>query len=62
MDYSYREPYIASTEYLPRLRYDQAFTNGFLNSYNPETVSIDYDEADRLHFENIANEIILPVA
>lgn len=62
MDYSYREPYIASTKYLPRLRHDQVFTNGFLNSCNPETVSIDYDEADRLHFENIANEIILPVA
>ncbi|KAM0717434.1 hypothetical protein Q7P37_007286 [Cladosporium fusiforme] len=30
-------------------------------NYNPETVSTDYDEADRLYFENIATETILDI-
>jgi carbamoyl-phosphate synthase/aspartate carbamoyltransferase len=30
-------------------------------NYNPETVSTDYDEADRLYFENINLEIILDI-
>ena len=30
-------------------------------NYNPETVSTDYDEADRLYFENIALETILDI-
>ncbi|KHJ33602.1 putative bifunctional pyrimidine biosynthesis protein [Erysiphe necator] len=30
-------------------------------NYNPETVSTDYDEADRLYFENINVEIILDI-
>ncbi|KAF4622469.1 hypothetical protein D9613_009313 [Agrocybe pediades] len=30
-------------------------------NYNPETVSTDYDEADRLYFENISLETILDV-
>jgi len=30
-------------------------------SYNPETVSTDYDEADRLYFENITLETILDI-
>ena len=29
--------------------------------YNPETVSTDYDEADRLYFENINLEVILDI-
>jgi carbamoyl-phosphate synthase/aspartate carbamoyltransferase len=31
------------------------------SSYNPETVSTDYDEADRLYFENIHLETILDI-
>ena len=30
-------------------------------NYNPETVSTDYDEADRLYFENINLETILDI-
>jgi carbamoyl-phosphate synthase/aspartate carbamoyltransferase len=30
-------------------------------NYNPETVSTDYDEADRLYFENISLETILDI-
>lgn len=30
-------------------------------NYNPETVSTDYDEADRLYFENINMEVILDI-
>ena len=30
-------------------------------NYNPETVSIDYDEADKLFFENINLETILDI-
>ena len=30
-------------------------------SYNPETVSTDYDEADRLYFENISLETVLDI-
>jgi carbamoyl-phosphate synthase / aspartate carbamoyltransferase len=30
-------------------------------NYNPETVSTDYDEADRLYFENITLEIVLDI-
>ncbi|CAK3926023.1 probable multifunctional pyrimidine synthesis CAD (includes carbamoyl-phophate synthetase, aspartate [Lecanosticta acicola] len=30
-------------------------------NYNPETVSTDYDEADRLYFENISLEMILDI-
>lgn len=29
--------------------------------YNPETVSTDYDEADRLYFENISLETVLDI-
>ncbi|KAH5429668.1 aspartate carbamoyltransferase [Parastagonospora nodorum] len=38
--------------------------NGFktvMVNYNPETVSTDYDEADRLYFENISLETILDI-
>lgn len=38
--------------------------NGFktvMVNYNPETVSTDYDEADRLYFENITLETILDI-
>ncbi|KAH7103491.1 carbamoyl-phosphate synth [Auriculariales sp. MPI-PUGE-AT-0066] len=30
-------------------------------NYNPETVSTDYDEADRLYFENISQETVLDI-
>jgi carbamoyl-phosphate synthase/aspartate carbamoyltransferase len=30
-------------------------------SFNPETVSTDYDEADRLYFENISLESIVDI-
>jgi carbamoyl-phosphate synthase / aspartate carbamoyltransferase len=30
-------------------------------NYNPETVSTDYDEADRLYFENINVETVLDI-
>mgnify|MGYP002757807021 CR=1 FL=1 len=30
-------------------------------NYNPETVSTDYDEADRLYFENISLETVLDI-
>lgn len=30
-------------------------------NYNPETVSTDYDEADRLYFENISLEMVLDI-
>ncbi len=39
-------------------------TKGFktvMVNYNPETVSTDYDEADRLYFENINLEIVLDI-
>jgi carbamoyl-phosphate synthase/aspartate carbamoyltransferase len=39
---------------------DQGFPTVMVN-YNPETVSTDYDEADRLYFENIALETILDI-
>lgn len=38
--------------------------NGFktvMINYNPETVSTDYDEADRLYFENIIPETVLDI-
>ncbi|KAK6001103.1 hypothetical protein QM012_003186 [Aureobasidium pullulans] len=38
--------------------------NGFktvMVNYNPETVSTDYDEADRLYFENITLETVLDI-
>ncbi|KAF9694404.1 hypothetical protein EKO04_007253 [Ascochyta lentis] len=38
--------------------------NGFktvMINYNPETVSTDYDEADRLYFENISLETVLDI-
>jgi carbamoyl-phosphate synthase/aspartate carbamoyltransferase len=38
----------------------QGFKTVMIN-YNPETVSTDYDEADRLYFENISLEIVLDV-
>ncbi|KAI0300690.1 carbamoyl-phosphate synth [Multifurca ochricompacta] len=39
---------------------DQGLATIMVN-YNPETVSTDYDEADRLYFENIALETILDI-
>ncbi|KAJ8588189.1 glutathione synthetase ATP-binding domain-like protein [Rhizopogon salebrosus TDB-379] len=39
---------------------DQGLPTTMVN-YNPETVSTDYDEADRLDFENISLEIILDI-
>ncbi|KAG5219929.1 carbamoyl-phosphate synthase [Salix suchowensis] len=39
---------------------DQGFPTIMVN-YNPETVSTDYDEADRLYFENISLETILDI-
>ncbi|KAF9446648.1 aspartate carbamoyltransferase [Macrolepiota fuliginosa MF-IS2] len=39
---------------------DQGFPTVMVN-YNPETVSTDYDEADRLYFENISLETILDI-
>ncbi|KAM3516352.1 hypothetical protein MY11210_000111 [Beauveria gryllotalpidicola] len=39
-------------------------TSGFktvMVNYNPETVSTDYDEADRLYFENINQETVLDI-
>lgn len=39
---------------------EQGFPTVMVN-YNPETVSTDYDEADRLYFENIALESILDI-
>ncbi|KAH7398476.1 hypothetical protein BKA66DRAFT_566075 [Pyrenochaeta sp. MPI-SDFR-AT-0127] len=39
---------------------EQGFKTVMLN-YNPETVSTDYDEADRLYFENISLETVLDV-
>ena len=39
---------------------DQGLPTIMVN-YNPETVSTDYDEADRLYFENIALETILDI-
>ncbi|KAJ7074681.1 hypothetical protein C8F01DRAFT_1274229 [Mycena amicta] len=39
---------------------DQGFQTIMVN-YNPETVSTDYDEADRLYFENISLETILDI-
>jgi len=39
---------------------DQGLPTVMVN-YNPETVSTDYDEADRLYFENIALETILDI-
>ncbi|KAI9679404.1 MAG: hypothetical protein M1817_005426 [Caeruleum heppii] len=39
---------------------DQGFKTVMVN-YNPETVSTDYDEADRLYFENINLETILDI-
>ncbi|KAJ7207910.1 hypothetical protein GGX14DRAFT_634388 [Mycena pura] len=39
---------------------DQGFKTIMVN-YNPETVSTDYDEADRLYFENINLESILDI-
>jgi carbamoyl-phosphate synthase/aspartate carbamoyltransferase len=43
----------------PDLR-EQGFPTIMVN-YNPETVSTDYDEADRLYFENISLETILDI-
>ncbi|KAF2797829.1 aspartate carbamoyltransferase [Melanomma pulvis-pyrius CBS 109.77] len=39
---------------------EQGFKTVMIN-FNPETVSTDYDEADRLYFENIALETILDI-
>ncbi|KAF8174543.1 carbamoyl-phosphate synthase [Pholiota molesta] len=39
---------------------DQGLPTVMVN-YNPETVSTDYDEADRLYFENISVETILDI-
>ena len=39
---------------------DQGFKTVMVN-YNPETVSTDYDEADRLYFENIQLETVLDI-
>ncbi|MCJ1378568.1 hypothetical protein MMC17_001667 [Xylographa soralifera] len=39
---------------------DQGFKTVMVN-YNPETVSTDYDEADRLYFENINLESVLDI-
>ncbi|KIJ57802.1 hypothetical protein HYDPIDRAFT_64474, partial [Hydnomerulius pinastri MD-312] len=39
---------------------EQGFPTIMVN-YNPETVSTDYDEADRLYFENISLETILDI-
>ncbi|KIY44719.1 carbamoyl-phosphate synth [Fistulina hepatica ATCC 64428] len=39
---------------------EQGFPTVMVN-YNPETVSTDYDEADRLYFENISLETILDI-
>jgi carbamoyl-phosphate synthase / aspartate carbamoyltransferase len=39
---------------------DQGMPTVMVN-YNPETVSTDYDEADRLYFENISLETILDI-
>jgi carbamoyl-phosphate synthase/aspartate carbamoyltransferase len=39
---------------------DQGLPTIMVN-YNPETVSTDYDEADRLYFENISLETILDI-
>ena len=39
---------------------DRKFKTVMVN-YNPETVSTDYDEADRLYFENISLETILDI-
>jgi len=39
---------------------DQGLPTVMVN-YNPETVSTDYDEADRLYFENISLETILDI-
>ena len=39
---------------------DQGLPTVMVN-YNPETVSTDYDEADRLYFENISMETILDI-
>ncbi|TFK22828.1 aspartate carbamoyltransferase [Coprinopsis marcescibilis] len=39
---------------------DQGIPTVMVN-YNPETVSTDYDEADRLYFENISLETILDI-
>ncbi|KZT60523.1 carbamoyl-phosphate synth [Calocera cornea HHB12733] len=39
---------------------DQGYKTVMIN-YNPETVSTDYDEADRLYFENISLETVLDI-
>ncbi|KAJ4301811.1 Carbamoyl-phosphate synthase [Kalmusia sp. IMI 367209] len=39
---------------------EQGFKTVMVN-YNPETVSTDYDEADRLYFENISLETVLDI-
>ncbi|KAI4939733.1 uncharacterized protein J4E92_001019 [Alternaria infectoria] len=39
---------------------EQGFKTVMLN-YNPETVSTDYDEADRLYFENISVETVMDI-
>ncbi|KAG9938667.1 carbamoyl-phosphate synth, partial [Aureobasidium melanogenum] len=39
---------------------EQGFKTVMVN-YNPETVSTDYDEADRLYFENITLETVLDI-
>ncbi|KAF2754498.1 carbamoyl-phosphate synth [Pseudovirgaria hyperparasitica] len=39
---------------------EQGFKTTMVN-YNPETVSTDYDEADRLYFENITLECVLDI-
>src|SRR6266498_5353712 len=39
---------------------DQGYKTVMVN-YNPETVSTDYDEADRLYFENINLETVIEI-
>ena len=36
-------------------------TKTIMINYNPETVSTDYDEADRLYFENLTLERVLDI-
>ncbi|OBZ72818.1 Protein pyrABCN, partial [Grifola frondosa] len=55
----YRIGFPSSSTGVPTLR-DNGLPTIMVN-YNPETVSTDYDEADRLYFENICLETILDI-
>ncbi|THW60021.1 carbamoyl-phosphate synth [Aureobasidium pullulans] len=49
---------------LPAIKMHDVFGIGMIvqrEHYNPETVSTDYDEADRLYFENITLETVLDI-